>query len=125
MARYYAIAFKDGNKVFFEKSESGTLLFSKPLAIDSYIDNKQHALKVRFLDRNYEVFWDGKKLLEGTDTLNPITYGNIAFAFAGASVDIDNLEVLEVEDPVNGSKDNFLQNYYDTPLPAYLKKYGY
>lgn len=125
MARYYALAFRGGNKVFFEKYESGTLVFSKPLAITNYIDSKQHALKVSFLDRNYEVFWDGKKLLEGSDTLNPITYGNIAFAFSGASVDIDNLEVLEVDDPVNGSKDNLLQNYYDTPIPAYLKKYGY
>ncbi|MDD4920851.1 MAG: hypothetical protein PHS30_00070 [Bacteroidales bacterium] len=125
MLRYYAVGLRDGNKVFFEKYESGNVTLSKVITISSYFDETKHNLKVRLLDRKYEVYYDGKLIIEGEDLVKPITYGNITLKFTNAAMNIDNLEVLRIEDPINGSTDNYLQDYFDTPAPAFLKKYGY
>lgn len=124
MARYYGVGVRDGNRLFFEKYESGAVVFSKTVPIPDYFNGSRHRLEVRLLDRQYEVYYDGRKLIAGTDTVRAITYGNIALKFTDAAVDVDNLEVVRVDDPVNGEADNYLQDYYDTPLPDYLKQYG-
>lgn len=125
MLKYYAVVFREGNKLFFEKYELGGVSMSKAIAVPAYTDGRRHTLSVKMLDRNYEVYLDGKKVLEGIDTDRPVTYGNICMKFTNVAMNIDNLEVVQVKDPVNGNTDNYLQDYYDTPLPAYLKKYGY
>jgi hypothetical protein len=124
MARYYAAGVRDGNKLFFEKYEAGATSWSKVVPIPNYFTGGKHRLEVRLLDRSYEVYYDGRRLIAGIDTLKPITYGNIALKFNNVLANIDNLEVVRIEDPVNGEADNYLQDYYDTPLPAYLKQYG-
>jgi hypothetical protein len=124
MLKYYAVVFRDG-KLFFEKYELGSVSSSKAVTVPSYTDGAKHTLSVKLLDRNYEVYFDGKKLVEGADVERPVTYGNICLKFTNVAMNIDNLEVVQVKDPVNADTDNYLQDYYDTPLPAYLKKYGY
>lgn len=125
MIRYYAVAFREGNKLCFEKYELGAVAFSKAVTIPRYTDGLRHTVLVKLLDKNYEVYLDGKKLIEGVDAERPITYGNISLKFTNVAMNLDNLEVLAIDDPVNGTADNYLQDYYDTPLPAYLQKYGY
>ena len=125
MLRYYAVGLREGNKLFFEKYESGNVVFSKIITVPPYFDGVKHNLKVRLLDRNYQVFYNNKLLIEGIDSVRPVTYGNISLKFTNTSVNIDNLEVLNIEDPVNGAADNYLLDYFDKPLPVYLKKYGY
>jgi hypothetical protein len=125
MLRYYAVAFREGNKLFFEKYELGAVSFSKAVTIPPYTDGVKHTIMVKLLDKNYEVYFDNKKLIEGIDAERPVTYGNICLKFTNVAMNLDNLEVIKINDPVNGVADNYLQDYYDTPLPAYLKKYGY
>lgn len=123
--KFYVVALRGGNKLFFEKYESGTLIFSKPVDLPAYFDGKNHRLSVKFLDRDYEVRYDDKAVLSGSDTERPITYGNICLKFTDVDINMDNLEILKVNDPINGDTDNYLQDYYDKPIPDFLKKYGY
>lgn len=126
MARYYSVVLRNGNKLLFEKYDpAGLSGFSKSVTLPGYFDGSMHTIKVRLLDRNYEVYYDNKRIIEGTDTLQPITWGNISLKFTDALMNIDNLEVTRINDPVNGDADNYLQDYFDTPIPAYIKKYGY
>lgn len=124
MERYYAVTFRNGNKLIFEKNIPGQGLFSRMVTLPAYFDGKWHRLKVRLLDRNYAVYYDGRMVVEGVDTLQPVTYGNMGLRFSNVSVGLDNLEVERVADPVNGDLDNYLMDYYDTPIPVYLEKYG-
>ena len=82
-------------------------------------------MRVKFLDKDYEVYLDNTLMIKGVDESHPITYGRVALKFADTQMNIYQVEVLEVEDPINGNTDNYLLDYYDTPIPAYLKKYGY
>ncbi len=125
LGRYYAVSLRDKNKLFFEKYESGTVTYTQSVTIPNFIDGKKHTLKIRLLDRDFDVVYDNASLIKGTDVKNPITYGSLALKFTNADVDLDNLEVIQINDLVNGSADNYLLDYFDTPLPAYLKKYGY
>ena len=125
LVRYYGVSFRDGNKLVFEKYEAGGITISQQAVIPAYADRARHRLRVKLLDKNYEVYLDDKLLISGADDLRPVTYGSIALKFTDADMAIHLVEVLEVEDPVNGSADNYLLDYYDTPLPAHLEKYGY
>lgn len=125
MARCYAVALRNGNKLFFEKYEGGQVAFSRAVAIPDYFNGTKHRLRVRLLDRDYEVYYDDKQVIAGTDTVRPVTYGNISLKFTNTAMNIDNLEVHKIDDPVNGTTDNYLQDYFDTPIPAFLKKYGF
>ncbi|RKR79925.1 hypothetical protein BDD43_0011 [Mucilaginibacter gracilis] len=121
--RYYSVALREGNKLFFEKNEAGVISFSKSVNVPRYFDGAKHNLAVKMLDRSYEVYYDGKKVIEGVDTDHPVTYGSICLKFIDVSMNLDNLEVIKIEDPINGVADNYLQDYYDAPIPEYLKKY--
>jgi hypothetical protein len=125
LPKYYIVAFRDGNKLVFEKFEQGAVSFTKSVTIPRYFDGIKHTIMVKLLDRNYEVYYDNKQLISGVDTEKAITYGNICLKFTNVTMNIDNLEVLKIDDPINGVADNYLQDYYDTPLPSYLKKYGF
>ncbi len=126
MIKYYGVTLKDGNKLVMCRYESGgnTIVPIKTVTLHGYADGKRHKLQVRMLDKAYEVLWDGKSVIEGTDELRPVTYGNIAFKFTDMDMDIHRIEVTEIEDSINGSLDNLLLDYYDTPVPSYLEKYG-
>lgn len=124
MARYYAVTLRGGNKLAFEKYGAGGQLFYRNVQLPNYFNGRFHNLKVRLLDTRYEIYYDNKLIIEGNDTLSPLTFGNVSIKFTDAAMKIDNLEVLKIDDPINGEADNFLQDYYNVPLPAYLKKYG-
>lgn len=123
--RYYAVSLRNGNKLMFDKYFPGGASFSTAVMLPNYFDGKKHNLKVALLDRNYEVYFDNKLVLSGADSLQPITYGNIALKFTNAAINLDNLEVISINDPINGAVDNYLQDYFDRPIPSYLKKYGF
>jgi len=126
ISRYYSLILRNGNRLLFEKYDPGGISgFSKSIVLPAYFDGSIHNIKVRLMDRDYEVYYDNKKILSGTDSIQPITYGNISLRFANVAMNIDNLEVLSIDDPVNGAIDNYLRDYFDTPIPMYLKKYGF
>lgn len=122
LLKYYGISFRNGNKLYFEKFEAANgIVFSKEATIPTYTDGVRHQLRVKFLDKDYEVYLDNTLMIKGVDESHPITYGRVALKFADTQMNIYQVEVLEVEDPINGNTDNYLLDYYDTPIPAYLK----
>jgi hypothetical protein len=122
MLRFYGAGFRNGNQLFFEKTETGKLTVEKSVPV-RYLDEQKHNLKVTLTDRNYAVYYDGQLVIEGVDTGYPVTYGNMALKFSDTSMRIYQIEVLSVDDAINGNKDNYLLDYFDTPVPAYLKQY--
>jgi hypothetical protein len=122
--RCYSVGFRNGNKLFFQKHKSGGVSKEEKM-IPCYLDGKKHVLNVRLVDCDYSVFYDDRLIFEGKDMKHPITYGNIALKFSNVAMNIHYIEILKTEDTVNGDADNFLLDYYDTPIPPFLKKYGY
>jgi hypothetical protein len=49
MERYYAVTFRNGNRLVFEKNTPGQGLFSRTVMLPGYFDGKWHRLKVRLL----------------------------------------------------------------------------
>lgn len=127
MLKYYGISLRNGNQLILEKYEANgnTVSILQQVTIPKYADTAKHTLKIKLLDKSYEVYWDGKQVMQGVDEKRPITYGNIGLKFTDVDMNIYHIEVIEVKDPINGNTDNYLMDYYDTPLPAYLEKYGY
>jgi hypothetical protein len=124
MLRFYSVGLRNGNELFFEKFDNG-IAWSKKVKIPDYFNGSKHHLKVRLLDQSYQVMYDDKLVIAGVDSVRTITYGNLSLKFSDVAVNLDNLEVLRVEDPVNGDADNYLLDYFDKPFPDYLKKYGF
>ena len=126
MIKYYGVTLRDGNKLVLCRYESNgnTIVPLHTVTLPGYADGKRHELQIRMLDKDYEVLWDGKSVIKGKDELRPVTYGNIAFKFIDMDMSIHGIEVSEIEDSINGSLDNLLLDYYDTPIPSYLEKYG-
>tara|TARA_Y100001972_G_scaffold128451_1_gene189198 strand:- start:1743 stop:3122 length:1380 start_codon:yes stop_codon:yes gene_type:complete len=121
MIKYYTLTFREG-KVFFEKYDSKKRVFSYEIEISNYADNTFRSFKISFLDGNYSVYYEGKKVLEGSDE-EPITYGNIGFDFSNVNMKLDNVEVLRVVDEINGDRDNLLLDYFDQPIPSFISQY--
>lgn len=125
LLRFYNVGFRTGDKLFFEKHDADKITIREEVTIPDYRDGSRHNLVVKLLDTTYEVYYDGKLLIAGADEKQPITYGNMALNFSDVSMNTYELEVLSVDDPINGSDDNYLLDYFDVPIPEYLKKYGY
>lgn len=125
LLRYYGVGFRNGNKLFFEKHDADKITISEERTIPDYTNGTKHNMCVKLLDNKYQVFLDGQMMIEGTDLTDPITYGNMALKFSNTSVNIDELDVMKINDPVNGDRDNYLLDYFDTPIPAYISKYGF
>lgn len=126
MIRYYGITLRDGNKLVMCRYESNgnTIVPLHTVKLPDYADGKRHELQIRMVDKDYEVLWDGKSIIRDKDELCPVTYGNIAFKFTDMDMNIHRIVVSEIKDCINGSLDNMLLDYYDTPVPSYLEKYG-
>ena len=126
MIKYYGVTLRDGNKLVMCRYESNgnTVVPMHTVTLPGYADGKRHKLQIRMMDKDYEVLWDGESVIKGTDELRPVTYGNIAFKFTDMDMSIHRIEVSGIEDSINGSLDNLLLDYYDTPIPSYLEKYG-
>jgi hypothetical protein len=124
MLRYYSVGLRNGNELYFEKIDNGTA-WSKKVKIPDFFNGSGHNLKVKLLDQSYLVMYDNTPMISGIDSTRAITYGNISLKFNNVSIDLDNLEILKIEDPVNGDYDNYLLDYFDKPFPEYLRKYGF
>lgn len=125
LLRYYGVSLKKGNEIQFGKYKSGgnTVELLGRVSVPSFDDGRTHDLKIRFIDRQYEILWDGETVITGIDADDPITYGNIGMKFSDCDMAVYRIEVIKLDDPVNGWEDNYLLDYYDTPIPDYIKQY--
>ncbi len=60
-----------------------------------------HELRIRVMDKDYEVLWDGESVIKGSDTKEPITYGNIGLKFTDCDINLYRIEVTEIKDEIN------------------------
>ena len=92
------------------------------MKVDSYNDGSMHELRIRVMDKDYEVLWDGESVIKGSDTKEPITYGKIGLKIKDCDINLYRIEVTEIKDENNGNLDNYLLDYYDTNIPDYIIK---
>lgn len=125
MVKYYGVSLQNGDEVILNKYKSAgnTVEPMKKAKVASYADGERHQLKIRVMDMDYEVLLDGVSIIKGVDANAPITYGNVGFKFTDCDINIYRIEVVEIEDAINGREDNYLLDYYDTPIPDYIKEY--
>lgn len=124
MLKYYGVSLKNGNEIILNKYKSGgnTIEPLQKVKVDSYNDGSMHELRIRVMDKDYEVLWDGESVIKGSDTKEPITYGNIGLKFTDCDINLYRIEVTEIKDEINGNLDNYLLDYYDTKIPDYIIK---
>lgn len=124
MLKYYGVSLKNGNEIILNKYKSGgnTIEPLQKVKVNSYNDGSMHELRIRVMDKDYEVLWDGESVIKGSDTKEPITYGNIGLKFTDCDINLYRIEVTEIKDEINGNLDNYLLDYYDTKIPDYIIK---
>lgn len=91
--------------------------------------DQKHAIEITALDNVITVFWDGTEVLSYTDLGNDRgnitndsgyevkTTGCIGFSAEGACVNLDNIFVYKLEDPLGGDYDNIIGGDWNSPRP--------
>lgn len=83
-----------------------------------------HNLKVKVIDNVITVFWDGKQIIQYTDTTpTVIGKGAIGFMVNNAAVEIDNIVVTEEVDLIGGDYDNYICGNWNEPVPELIREY--
>ena len=90
-------------------------------------------IKIDALDNHITVYWNNQLLFDFVDDLTVLSdhkdridihcTGNIGFAVQSCSVELDNLVVKKLEDPLGGDYDNRIGGRFNEPIPDYLKTY--
>lgn len=102
-------------------------------------DGKYHNLKIRVFDNVITGYWDGVKVLEFTEDPNNIvmpssggsranktmifTKGEIGIASFETDCYVDNILVTDIEDPLGGDYDNYIEGNWDQAVPDYLESW--
>lgn len=94
MLKYYGVSLKNGNEIILNKYKSGgnTIEPLQKVKVNSYNDGSMHELRIRVMDKDYEVLWDGESVIKGSDTKEPITYGNIGLKFTDCDINLYRIE---------------------------------
>ncbi len=92
----------------------------------------KHTVAIDAFDNTITVYWDGEELLSFTDMgddskeyihgANGIGYevkttGRVGFNAIGANLEIDNIFVFKLDDPLGGDYDNIIAGNWDEPVP--------
>lgn len=91
-------------------------------------------VRIDALDNRITVYWNDQVLFDYVDDLsdtagNPAKRidihctGNIGFAVYNAAVELDNIVVKKLDDPLGGDYDNIIGGRFDEPIPDYLDKF--
>ncbi len=66
MLKYYGVSLKNGNEIILNKYKSGgnTIEPLQKVKVDSYNDGSMHELRIRVMDKDYEVLWDGESVIK-------------------------------------------------------------
>ena len=84
-------------------------------------------VRIDAFDNRITVYWNDQVLFDYVDdSSNHIDIhctGNIGFAVYHASVELDNIVVKKLDDPLGGDYDNIIGGRFDEPIPDYLDKF--
>ncbi len=92
----------------------------------------KHTVAIDAFDNTITVYWDGQELLSftdwGDDSMDYLdssngtgyevkTTGRVGLNANGANIEIDNIFVYKLEDPLGGDYDNLIGGNWDLPIP--------
>lgn len=90
-----------------------------------------HTIKIDVFDNTIKVYLDDQTspMIDYTDTRSggsrvqdPHLMGGIGLSIMKASVEIDNIVVRKLYDPLGGDYDNMIMGDYDQPIPEWIEK---
>lgn len=113
----YAAGISGGNKLVLEKLTAGESTTLGSVGIASVLDGQWRTIKIRALDNTLNVYLDGVLKLSYTDDLLPNLRGGIGIRTEESLVQLDNVIVTKVDDPLGGDFDNWVGGRFDRPAP--------
>ncbi|MBP3626487.1 MAG: hypothetical protein J6J39_00395 [Clostridia bacterium] len=86
-----------------------------------------NTIKIETLDNKITVYWNGN-IIEGLtftdEDASANLIGTIGIGGDDVSVNVDNILVRKLNDPLGGDYDNKIRGKYDDPIPDYIKQYA-
>lgn len=126
--QYLQLRWRGGENTFIPKNP--TVLAEVCLFQDSMLAfSDTHTVKVEAIDNVLKVYFDDMTtpVLSYTDTntnrganKDPHLQGCIGLVVTNSCVEIDNLIVRKINDPMGGDYDNEIMGNYDEPIPDWL-----
>lgn len=128
VGQYLQLRWRGGEDTFIPKNP--TVLAEVCLSRDSMLTyGEVHTVKVEAVDNVLKVYFDDMTLpvLSYTDTntnrganKDPHLQGCIGLVVTNSCVEIDNILVRKIKDPMGGDYDNEIMGNYDEPIPDWL-----
>lgn len=97
-----------------------------PDAYDLVLSGKKHNLRMDMLDNTVKIYWDDEEVIsyvDDTGRLDIPAYGNIGLFASNVTVNVDNVTVRKLEDPLGGDFDNFISGRWNEPISKDLYQY--
>ena len=97
-----------------------------PDAYDLVLSGKKHNLRMDMLDNTVKIYWDDEEVMsyvDDTGRLDIPAYGNIGLFASNVTVNVDNVTVRKLEDPLGGDFDNFISGRWNEPISKDLYQY--
>ena len=126
--QYLQLRWRGGEDTFIPSSQ--TVLAEVCLSKESMLPlGEWHTIKVEAVDNVFLIYFDDMTtpILSYTDTnignganQDPHLCGCIGLVVTGAYVEIDNILVRKINDPLGGDYDNDIMGNYDEPIPDWL-----
>lgn len=126
--QYLQLRWRGGENTFIPKNP--TVLAEVCLSRDSMLTfGEKHTIKVEGIDNVLKVYFDDMTtpILSYVDTntsrganKDPHLQGCIGLVVTNSCVEIDNILVRKINDPLGGDYDNEIMGNYDEPIPDWL-----
>ena len=103
-----------------------------PEAYDLILSGKKNNLRMDLLDNTIKIYWNDEEVISYVDDLSENTnanrieipaYGNIGVYGSNVTVNVDNIMVRKLEDPLGGDFDNFIGGRWNEPISKELYQY--
>lgn len=130
--QYLMLESKNGLTSSWTGTKNSIIFVEKKLANADMISlGTTHTIKVDVFDNTITVYLDDMSapIIEYTDTRvggsrvqDPHLLGGIGLMVMKASVNIDNIVVRKLYDPLGGDYDNQIMGAYDQPIPEWIEK---
>ncbi len=131
----YANMMTDKSKAYQTALKTVTLNYldaEDPEAYDLILSGKKNNLRMDLLDNTIKIYWNDEEVISYVDDLSENTnanrieipaYGNIGIYGSNVTVNVDNITVRKLEDPLGGDFDNFIGGRWNEPISKELYQY--
>lgn len=128
--QYLQLCYRPGENTFIPKNP--VILKEVMLSQTGMIAlGKAHTIRVDAVDNVFNVYLDGECKISYTDDnslhkkSDPNLFGCVGLCVQKGTIQVDNLLVRKLNDPLGGNYDNEIMGNYDQPIPDWLQdRYG-